>query len=281
MLFDITATISKIFPLTYTVLFMKSVMIILIAISVFVGPITAQTNQVDRQYQTTLRCHDVLNQTLWDGEILKPEVRAALLAFADAWKAELKIPSDAILDVVFVGGNANYNYAAQSDIDVHLLVNVSKISCDASLFADFVAAKQKLWVRTHKIKVMGYDVEPYAQEPFREYTPQKGVFSLRSNQWLQRPNRADCITGNSDAVRDGVLAYARQIESLVISPDGVTELGKLLAKLKSERDASIHQGEGEFSLANLIYKELRNGGYIDKIEARLLQMHDESLSFTR
>jgi len=262
-------------------LFMKSFIIVLFAISVFMGPIAAQTTQADREYQTTLRCHDMLNQKLWDGELLKPEVRSALLAIADAWKAELKIPSDAILDVVFVGGNANYNYAAQSDIDVHLLVNVSKISCDARLFADFVGAKQKLWVRTHKIKVMGYDVEPYAQEPVREYTAQKGVFSLQSNQWVQRPNRADCITGNSDAVRDGVLAYARQIESLVNSPDGAAELGKLLAKLKSDRNATIHGPEGEYGLANLIYKELRNRGYLDTIEAQLLQKQDESLSFTR
>lgn len=255
-------------------------MIVLLAISVFVGPIAAQTTQADSQYQTTLRCHETLNQLLWNGESLKPEVRAALLAFADAWKAELKIPSEAILDVVFVGGNANYNYAAQSDIDVHLLVNASKISCDPRLFAEFVAAKQRLWVRTHKIKVMGYDVEPYAQEPVREFTPQKGIFSLQSNQWVQRPDRANCITGDADAIRDGVMAYARKIDSLVTSADGLPELRKLLAKLKSDRDASIH-GPGEFHEANLIYKELRNRGYLDAIDARLLQIQDESLSVTK
>ena len=41
---------------------------------------------------------------------MKPEVRQGLVRIAEEWAEFANIPSGAIIDVVLVGGNANYNY---------------------------------------------------------------------------------------------------------------------------------------------------------------------------
>ena len=46
---------------------------------------------------------------------------------------------------------------------------------------------------------------------------------------------------------------------------------------KAMRDSALHSG-GEFSFENLVYKELRNEGYFDKIKKFRLQRTDKKLS---
>ena len=81
----------------------------------------------------SLEYHDELNPKLWDGEKLKPEVKAALLKFIEAWRQYANIPKDLIQDIVMIGGNTNYNYTPKSDIDVHLIVDRNKLGKDRKL----------------------------------------------------------------------------------------------------------------------------------------------------
>jgi hypothetical protein len=66
----------------------------------------------------TLRYHNTLNQKLFDGETLKPEVRITLINIAKAWQKSAMIPDSIVKDIIFTGGNANFNYTKYSDIDV-------------------------------------------------------------------------------------------------------------------------------------------------------------------
>ena len=51
----------------------------------------------------------------------------------------------------------------------------------------------------------------------------------------------------------------------------------LKAKLRDMRAASIADG-GEFGFENLVFKELRNRGYLDKMNKYELTMKDQELS---
>jgi UTP:GlnB (protein PII) uridylyltransferase len=83
----------------------------------------------------TLQYHDELNPKFWENDQLKEEVREKLLEIADAWIEFAQIPTEAVVDVLFVGGNANYNYTNYSDIDVHILIDKDKMpDCPDLLF---------------------------------------------------------------------------------------------------------------------------------------------------
>ena len=71
--------------------------------------------------------HDELNPKFWKGEEIVEKVRKQLLLISEKWAKFADIPRSAIKDVVLVGGNANYNYTKFSDLDVHLVVDYSKI----------------------------------------------------------------------------------------------------------------------------------------------------------
>ena len=70
---------------------------------------------LDEAASLTLQYHNELNPNLWENNKLKDEVKEKLLQIADVWTKFAKIPSEAVEDVLVVGGNANYNYTPYSD----------------------------------------------------------------------------------------------------------------------------------------------------------------------
>jgi hypothetical protein len=59
--------------------------------------------------------------------------------------------------------------------------------------------------------------------------------------------------------------------------DHIAEIKKLKEKFREMRSAGIHQS-GEFSNENLIFKELRNRGYFQKLNDYLQKTQDAQLS---
>ena len=69
-----------------------------------------------------------------------------------------------------------------------------------------------------------------------------------------------------------------KIDSLVKDKsDSLELLNALKKKLRDMRSAGVSKG-GEYSLENLVFKELRNKGYLDKLSKYILKIEDESMS---
>ena len=64
--------------------------------------------------------HEKLNQELFEGTKLRPEVREALLRIAEKFETSLGLSIKPV-DVYFTGSSANFNYNDSSDIDLHLV----------------------------------------------------------------------------------------------------------------------------------------------------------------
>ena len=75
------------------------------------------------ELKLTLRSHEKLNPALWSDQKLDPEVWRSLNKISKEWANFANIPASAIRDVILTGGNANFNYTSQSDIDLHLVVD--------------------------------------------------------------------------------------------------------------------------------------------------------------
>ena len=228
------------------------------------------------ELKLTLRSHDKLNPNLWKNEKLDPEVWRALNRIGKEWQSFANIPDSAIRDVIICGGNANYNYTDQSDIDLHLVVDKEGVKCDG-LVDDYLQSKKQLWALTHDITVKGQPVELYAQDfrdPFRKG---QGIYSLKSNKWLQKPTKYKIDRSDPEVVRK-TKQYMDSIDHLIdTNSDDVASLRKLKNRLKQMRSTAIEKG-GEVAPENLVFKELRNRGYIDKMNDYIKNLEDQSLS---
>ncbi len=230
-----------------------------------------------KELKTTLQYHDTLNPELFnDKKKLDPEVWQSLNKIGKEWASFANIPAAAIKDVIVVGGNANYNYTKHSDIDLHLLVDKAKIKCQG-LIDDYLQSKKQLWALTHDITVKGQPVELYAQDyrdPFREG---QGVYSLKSNRWLQEPERVK-FNSKSPEVVNKVKDLSFQINSLIDSKsDDIDAFKQIKRRLKIMRSTAIEKG-GEYAPENLAFKELRNRGTLDRMNTYMRQLEDKKLS---
>jgi hypothetical protein len=235
---------------------------------------------IKEDMQLTLQYHDELNPLVWENEKMKESVRNRLLQIGKMWGEFSHIPETAIRDIVLTGGNANYNYTPFSDLDVHLMVDLDKIPVDREFLDDYLYDKKILWAYKHaSLTVMGYPVELYAQNYREPIATQQGVYSLKKGKWLYKPkheNHPDFM--NDKALVSKIEEYTKMLDKILSEPgDHVAEITKIKEKLHAMRGAAIHQA-GEFSNENLLYKELRNRGYLDKLGQYLQKQADAKLS---
>jgi len=224
-----------------------------------------------------LQYHKQLNPKLWDGFVLKPQIRAKLLQFAEVWREYAKIPKSAVKEVIMLGGNANYNYTDKSDIDVHVVVDKSLISKDNPLLDDYLQDKKQMWTMAHKITILGYGLEPYAQDISVEYPKQQGVYSLTKDEWLAKPEFVGDDMLKDPYLKKKVKFYMKMIDDMIKGHVDIDSVKHFKEKLRDMRGVAIKKG-GEFSFENLVFKELRNQGYLDKLSVYQRTEQDQALS---
>lgn len=234
------------------------------------------SNFLREEIKSTLQYHQELNPLLWDGFELKDDVRSKLIEIGQTWIMWANIPPEAVKDMILVGGNANYNYTSQSDIDLHILVDVDAIPNCPDFIDDYLKDKKQLWSLTHDIKIHGNDVEIYAQDMNDGFAKDQGVFSLSDNSWIEEPVNQE-INLDNPHISKKVQEYIEKIDSLLASNAEDEAFQKLKDKFKDMRSSDIKK-YGEFSHGNLIFKELRNLGYLDKMNDYIKSKQDQNLS---
>jgi hypothetical protein len=234
------------------------------------------SNFLKEDFTSTLQYHEELNPTLWNGFELKDDVREKLIEIGNTWVTWANIPVEAVKDLILVGGNANYNYTPNSDVDLHILVDTDEIKNCPEFIDDYLKDKKQLWSLTHDIKIHGNDVEVYAQDMNDGFATDQGVYSLTQDKWLAEPVYQEISLNNPNILKK-VQEYMEKIDSLISSNAEDESFEKLKQKFKDMRSESIKK-YGEFSHGNLIFKELRNIGYLDKMNSYLKSKQDERLS---
>lgn len=224
-----------------------------------------------------LQYHKELNSKLWKGEQLLPEVRQKLLQFAKTWQQFADIPDDVVTDIIMTGGNANFNYTPQSDIDVHIIIDKNKMPEKGKYVDDDLYSKKVIWSLTHDVKVLGYPLEPYAQDKDEVFPKGQGVFSLMNNKWVVKPVYKNLDFQSDDHLKRKVQHYIKMISHMVQSKMSLSAFQALKSKLTKMRTAGLTKG-GEFSFENLVFKELRNQGVVDKLDKYIKSEKDKELS---
>jgi hypothetical protein len=218
--------------------------------------------------------HENLNPVAWQGNELRPEVRAKLLEIALAFTRYLEIPNFKVLDVVLTGSMANYNWTKFSDFDIHVVTRYSDLECD-DLAEAFYRAKKQIWNDKHDIMIRGHEAELYVEDVVQPPVS-AGVYSLLQNQWLDTPEY-NPPSINDKAVNAKVKDLIKQIDTAVRSADDPMDIKRVQDKISKMRRAGL-DAAGEFGTENLAFKILRNMGYLEKLSKNFVHQQDQDLS---
>lgn len=224
-----------------------------------------------------LQYHGTLNPKLWKDDKLDPLVRVRLIQIAFMWVDYANIPRSLVRDIILTGGNANYNYTPKSDLDVHVIINRSELGISKDFVDKYVKDKKELWTINHSISIKGYPVELYAQDISEKYIENQGVYSLIKNDWIKSPKYLDIDFSKDKLLKQKILSTIHIIDRMIKEKVDPQTIKDFKLKLTSGRKSSVSSG-GEYTQENLIFKELRNRGYFQKIDKYVKKLENEQLS---
>lgn len=219
--------------------------------------------------------NDSLNPILWNEDnTLKPEIKAKLLEIYNTFVNKLKekeIPID-VIDVLLLGSNASYNYADNSDIDLHIVTDFNNVPLNNTLTQLFYNHEKADFNDEYDITIKGLPVEVYVED-INAGTMSNGIYSLLQDKWLKFPeyNPPEVIDYSKlyNFYKDKVISALNSNNSELIK--------NLINEIKMLRKMSLIDG-GEYSKGNLVFKELRNDNSIDSLYNKLKELTSKELS---
>lgn len=225
---------------------------------------------------SSFKLRNQLNPKFWVNGKLNSKVRLRLLDIADDFWDSLNIGWVEPSDIIMTGSLANYNWSKHSDIDLHLLVDFSKVDDKIDLVKEFFDSKKIIWNDEHEnLRIYGYPVELYVQDVNEEHNA-SGIYSLDRNSWIVEPSQGTNkpIQLNKYIIKDKAAYLMTLIDKLCdefaveTDPHKIDILSnkvkKLFDKIKKMRKIGLEE-DGEMSVGNIVFKTLRRFKYLDKL----------------
>lgn len=225
-----------------------------------------------------------LCQDVWEDKTLKPKIEEKLLRIARDFFTDCEFGTE-ILDIELVGSLTNYNYTKESDIDVHIIIDFADLNEDVELVKKAVDGQRFMWNLRHNIVIHDHDVEMYIQDKNEEHIS-AGCYSLMNSKWIKFPvySPPNVDTKEIDPKYNSRVYDIDELEKLskqeldpVDSESYYKKAKELKLKIMKARKAGLSEG-GEFSIENLVFKKLRNEGYIEKLIDIITTFYDKIYS---
>lgn len=226
---------------------------------------------VERLAYNRLTSHQ-LNPLLFDDESLKPQIKQKILDIVDAFIDYIQV-NIRIMDIRLVGSNASYNYGEHSDLDVHIVTDLSEISDPETIARLYFDSVKKNFKDSYDIKIKGIEVEIYVED-INASTMSNGIYSVMKDKWIKEP-----IPSQNPS--EETIEAAEQIEEYIIDnilkSNSVDDLQGIIDNLYLLRKDSL-SSEGETGAGNLAFKSLRNKGILDRIKDIIRDKESRELS---
>jgi len=230
----------------------------------------------DLEPTTSFRIKTELESNIWDGTKIKSIVKNRVMDIVNEYISTIDIGVKFdIVDIIFIGSLASYNWSKYSDFDIHLVVDFSKINPNIKLVEEFFDAHRRIWNDKYDINIYKYEIELYMENAGRDMSHINGVYSLLKEKWIKKPSRIDfepdekLIERKSVDIMEDIDEVSEMVESKGLNDE--TQIEKVKKKIdavwddiKKKRKDGIESPEGEFAVGNLIFKYLRRNGYIGK-----------------
>lgn len=223
------------------------------------------TESVTAAIDTVTTFPTELDQRLWNGRDLKPEIRDRSLSIVDRIVEASGIPGLTVDAVDLFGSNASYEYDDISDFGVHVFTHSELIPPDQldgllRLLNDDVERRQEGRITFNGV-VLEVTFHGERGENYRRATG-IGQYSLSEGRWIERPvqqpdnfDRTQMATDISRFVgryNDLASRYADDKKGFDCS-----RFGDLDAEMSAYRNSGFTDGLGSRSTQNLAYRALR------------------------
>lgn len=236
---------------------------------------------------SSFKVKDELHPRIWVNGKINSRVRLRLLDIADDFINSLAVRWVKPVDIILTGSIANYNWSRYSDIDVHIIMDYSKVYKKKEFVKDYFDAKKNLWKTEHdNLTIYGLPVEMYVED-VDSPSDASGKYSLNKNEWIKEPTDIDDVHLNSVYIKKEAAKYMTQIDDLgkklkeEKDKHKIETIGKkcklLFNKLKGIRKESLSKG-GEMSSGNIIYKLMRRSNYLDRLWGFINTTYNKSQS---
>lgn len=233
--------------------------------------------------EETVRIYNkTLEPNIWDkDQNLKPEIRIDLLKIAQDFYKSTDFKSE-IIDILLLGSSINYNWTPESDIDVHIVIDITKEGLDNEHFRKFLDALGGKFNKEHNISIYGHPVEVYIQDiteknsTIEKARKHSSMFSLLNNKWLIAPEHED-ITLDKESIRKSFYEIKSKIDSVINDRD-FDALKDIMKYIRDYRNKGLEGEDGEFSTENIVFKALRHTGVLEKLKDSINSIYDRMVS---
>tara|TARA_R110000824_G_scaffold71001_5_gene182011 strand:- start:7037 stop:7966 length:930 start_codon:yes stop_codon:yes gene_type:complete len=224
---------------------------------------------------------DELQPEIWKGDELDGEVQSRLMEIANDFMEGLEIPVE-VEDVRLTGSLANYNWSRYSDIDVHILVDFSKINADTKLVKAFFDEARMRWNDKHRIMIHDFEVEIYVEDTDEDHKS-SGLYSLMEQEWLNKPSPdsrdIDFMTAQKKS--EDFVCRTQGIAKLVADEKfehALKRIERIKEKIRDMRKAGLESEEAEFSPENIAFKILRRDDVLSQLNDLKQTAYDKLMS---
>ena len=221
-----------------------------------------------------------LNPKFWQDKKLNKNIFKRLMKiareFLDGLGVELQME-----DLRFTGSLANYNWSKYSAIDLHIVVDFSKIDENTELVKSFFDNARMRWNDLHDITIYGAEVEIYV-ENVGDIHKSSGIYSLTDEKWIVEPSpeiiEFDYLTARKKA--DSLQTQVNLIDKFAQQKPraALKSIERLKDKIRRTRRAGLNSPEQEYSAENIAFKILRREETLDKLNDLKYDVYDRILS---
>lgn len=223
--------------------------------------------------QDSFEIHNTLNPKIWgrDNRLL-PEVEEKIKETVDLFVTSVDLPLR-IVDVHIVGSNASYNYTQFSDLDVHIVVNYSKMDAPQQLVEILMNALRAQFNSKHDITIRGIKLELFVED-VRSGVQSNGIYSVFTKRWIKFPKKL--VNVPEIDVSEDLEKWIQKIDR-VIDREDKDEVASTIDKLYLIRKNSIAK-DGEYGYGNQLFKEIRSSGKLQELKDLLSKLESDYLS---
>jgi len=215
-----------------------------------------------------------LNPVIWDeNQNIRNEVSNALLTISTDFYEDTKLKAK-LKDVLLLGSSANYNWTPTSDIDLHLVVDIKEIGVDPASVRNYLESLKSKWNYEHTIKIQNHNVEVYIQD-LNHVTHATGIYSLINGMWTVKPHKEHVVL-DRELIKSKYNDFVYKINKVIHEPS-IPKIKTVIDDIYKMRQSGL-DASGELSTENIVFKLLRNNGYIEKLKQLKISIYDKSVS---
>lgn len=229
--------------------------------------------------------HEILNKKFWDNFILDSSVADKLVNLALDFYRNLKTNAP-LKDIELTGSLTNYTYTKKSDLDLHLRLDFSKVKADSEIVKRFFENEKYKWNLNHDIVIRNHPVEIYVEDISVKAYPSKPTYSLLNHKWIQKPTYNPPIIDEQNVEKkfksikneiDSLIKLLKTSDCRIIFRKIHNRANTIRSKLAEARKECMHDKTVifDFCIENLVFKKLRNSGYLDKLNDLKIESYDK------